>query len=425
MSAHQIRQAERQKWLRSKRQKHGSDFLPGQDDGTHDSLAELLVIGYSAHIFRPKAENGISESETGLIDLGLSSSHSSIGPIIVDRYDIRHLLSETQLDLCLAATSNKTETLPDPELNVFRFSTLDTESDSAQAETLEQKTSASLDSQEQAAAKLTNKETAQSDIPEDPPFRPLFSVPEGMAVPATQRHFDIIEKTAQFIADQPSHKANQMELIIQGKQGTNPDFAFLGIRDALYPFYKHLRWLMQTNLYSYNNSESESDSESEPEPEPEPEKIALSPADTGEVSHAAGAASQPAQLAAPCAPEDMVVPQDSNDRLFIERVAHLVASSPTPGRLEQKLRVEKATVSASYAFLSPFDPLNCFFCFLRDCYIQQAEPEAIGRAVDSALERQLARLDSSGKSDMSNDAEAQLRRRQLAREFIRRKRLKQ
>lgn len=40
-----------------------------------------------------------------------------------------------------------------------------------------------------------------------------------------------------------------MEIILQAKQATNPNFAFMSRRHQLFQFYKHVRWLMQTGLY--------------------------------------------------------------------------------------------------------------------------------------------------------------------------------
>ncbi|KAG0013553.1 hypothetical protein BGZ80_011003 [Entomortierella chlamydospora] len=40
-----------------------------------------------------------------------------------------------------------------------------------------------------------------------------------------------------------------MEIILQAKQATNPNFAFMSRRHHLFQFYKHVRWLMQTGLY--------------------------------------------------------------------------------------------------------------------------------------------------------------------------------
>lgn len=42
-----------------------------------------------------------------------------------------------------------------------------------------------------------------------------------------------------------------MEIILQAKQATNANFAFMSRRHHLFQFYKHVRYLMQTGLYEY------------------------------------------------------------------------------------------------------------------------------------------------------------------------------
>ncbi|KAJ1901026.1 NADH:ubiquinone oxidoreductase [Kickxella alabastrina] len=221
----------------------------------------------------------------------------------------------------------------------------------------------------------------------EPAFVVKFAVPDNVAMPKTQRLFGIIEQTARFIVEQPSAMANRMELVIQGKQGTNPDFAFLSARSPLYAFYKHLQWLMQTGLYGYNaESSSSSDSEQEkdqeqeqeqhpfavpspapliqPEPEPEPEPL-------------------------PSVPSTVSVPTDAPTRQLIDTVALLMCKSPNPQKLEQTMRVEKATTS-TYRFLSPFDPLHASFASAED-EIEYWRSEALNAR--QALEEKQYELD--------------------------------
>ncbi|KAF9203863.1 hypothetical protein BGZ49_005940, partial [Haplosporangium sp. Z 27] len=81
---------------------------------------------------------------------------------------------------------------------------------------------------------------------QEPIFRIHFDVPEGMAVPDSEKTLALIERTAKFVnnSSEPT-----MEIILQAKQATNPNFAFMSRRHSLFQFYKHVRWLMQTGLY--------------------------------------------------------------------------------------------------------------------------------------------------------------------------------
>ncbi|KAJ2836677.1 hypothetical protein FBU31_001311, partial [Coemansia sp. 'formosensis'] len=115
MSAHEIRQQARRQWLRGKRQRHGPEFLAGEKDGTTDPLQDLMVFGYAARQFSRSEPVG---DRVGLIDIPLSDGSQ----ILVDRYDIRHLLSPSTI-VKLANSESLCE-LPDPELNEQRFATL-------------------------------------------------------------------------------------------------------------------------------------------------------------------------------------------------------------------------------------------------------------------------------------------------------------
>ncbi|KAJ2909521.1 hypothetical protein GGI21_001798, partial [Coemansia aciculifera] len=46
-----------------------------------------------------------------------------------------------------------------------------------------------------------------SSAKDEPPLELAFAVPDGMSIPQLQRHFGIIESTAQFISSQPTDMA--------------------------------------------------------------------------------------------------------------------------------------------------------------------------------------------------------------------------
>ncbi len=54
-----------------------------------------------------------------------------------------------------------------------------------------------------------------------------------------------------------------MEIVIQAKQANNPSFSFLNKDDPLYPYYKHVRLLLQTGLFAYGGSDQEDSSSNE------------------------------------------------------------------------------------------------------------------------------------------------------------------
>ncbi|KAF0528307.1 splicing factor, suppressor of white-apricot-like isoform x1 [Gigaspora margarita] len=85
-------------------------------------------------------------------------------------------------------------------------------------------------------------------------YVPKYSVPQGIATPSDDRVDEIIERTAKFLN---SSTDSQMEIVIQAKQANNPKFSFLNKDDPLYPYYKHVRLLLQTGLFSYEDSDKE------------------------------------------------------------------------------------------------------------------------------------------------------------------------
>ncbi|CAG8795908.1 24641_t:CDS:2, partial [Gigaspora rosea] len=90
-------------------------------------------------------------------------------------------------------------------------------------------------------------------------YVPKYSVPQGIATPSDDRVDEIIERTAKFLN---SSTDSQMEIVIQAKQANNPKFSFLNKDDPLYPYYKHVRLLLQTGLFSYEDSDKEDNSAS-------------------------------------------------------------------------------------------------------------------------------------------------------------------
>ncbi|KAJ2631440.1 hypothetical protein GGF44_003947 [Coemansia sp. RSA 1694] len=458
MSAHQIRQQARQQWLRGKRQRHGPSFLAGEDDGTTDQLKNLAVFGYAARQFsRPKEPAG---GKIDLIDLPLSDDSL----MQVDRYDIRHLLLPSVV--ASQANSEPVRELPDPSTNKLRFATLEEIA-------ISEKDLYYLDAEERRAA-IEHLSRPKEDKPtetghnialqydddgnpivaashidqgasgEDEPLALAFAVPDGMSIPESRRHFEIIESTAQFISSQPADMASRMEIVIQGRQASNHDFEFLHRASPLHAFYLHLRWLMQTGLYGYN-SDSDSDSEADADTEltsalgtdrdpPDSKELHDSPVQlVAEDTDNAIAKAEPEESSTPIrleVPGDVRMPAAHDTRAFIDRVACLVAKSPMPAKLEQKLRIEKATASSAYAFLSPFSELNRYYCFRRDCFISGLDAAVADAALadlgpsdaDSDKQcRQKGQEQQDEASELCDVASVQAKRRKMAALFLARK----
>ncbi|KAJ1833871.1 hypothetical protein LPJ63_002420 [Coemansia sp. RSA 2711] len=247
MEAYAVRQRVRREWLQ--RQRHRQGQVSADEDSADDEHA-LTMRGYSAKIYAH-----IECKDGGdLIELGPDNG----APNYADRYDVRHLLPPPDTIV------RPPVTLPNPELHSARFAALS-------RNICEHEVFHMNAAQRRAyIAAIRDPDSAtQPPAPKPESFAPSFAVPDGTHTPRTQCHFQIIEQTARFIADQPAKRAVQMEIMIQGKQGTNPNFDFLNRADSLHPFYTHLLWLMRSGLYAYNQASSSSDEETDPQP-PEP-----------------------------------------------------------------------------------------------------------------------------------------------------------
>ncbi|XP_059490420.1 splicing factor, suppressor of white-apricot homolog isoform X2 [Neocloeon triangulifer] len=88
-----------------------------------------------------------------------------------------------------------------------------------------------------------NKEDEEDDTPFVAP--PELDIPVNMVLPPNQKQHAIIEKTAQFIAQQ----GGQMEVLLKAKQAGNPQFCFLSFNDELHPYYKLVLMAIRNNRY--------------------------------------------------------------------------------------------------------------------------------------------------------------------------------
>ncbi|KAJ1903485.1 hypothetical protein LPJ81_003026 [Coemansia sp. IMI 209127] len=452
MDAHKTRRRQRLRLL--KRKQNSPEHIPTQDNA-NDSLQGMMVFGYSARIF-----SGNEIPPSSRVDLiPLEQRNMQGATLRVDRYDIRHLLS-----LPDTGESNTSDDISEHgKLDSLRFATLRSFGENG---TIQEAELFSMDPEERHAyidvlshpdeqggparrqephippggvslqydasgiptsvpvpknGDDSNTENPGENTADAKSFVPSFAIPEGVATPKSQRHFEIIERTARFLSEQQdAEKAAQMEIMIQGKQGTNADFEFLNRTSQLHPFYKNILWLMRTGLYGYNGGSS-SEEDTEPEVSNDtgnaPQSVQANIKAEDQESRAIDSYNVPV-------PDGVIVPADPNTRSLVDKVACLVGKSPLPPKLEQKLRVEKATTSTRYAFLSPFDATNKYYCFRRDCYINGADEDAVEAAVFKALKEAQAPPAAEPPHEAKSTALVQLKRRMLALEFLKAKRAK-
>ncbi|KAG9299728.1 hypothetical protein G9A89_013088 [Geosiphon pyriformis] len=119
----------------------------------------------------------------------------------------------------------------------------------------------SYDYSEETHQELSEKIQESNDQNDNLEYTPKFIVPRKMATPTSVRVDEIIERTAKFLN---ASNDPQIEIVLQAKQANNPSFSFLNKDDPLYPYYKHVRLLLQTGLFAYgNNSDDNESSEAE------------------------------------------------------------------------------------------------------------------------------------------------------------------
>ncbi|KAJ1675534.1 hypothetical protein EV182_001079 [Spiromyces aspiralis] len=180
--------------------------------------------------------------------------------------------------------------------------------------------------------------------------------------------------------------ATRVEITIQVKQASNPDFSFLNVSHPLYPFYRHILGLMQMGVYGYADNASGDEEEVEaahapntPDGEENPTPIAAAAStpstanDEQQMSPQKPAATPPRPLPTPLpresvpVPPNFKIPTDSNLRNITDSTARSVARCGNAGsQLEFKLRLEKAA-NHLYQFLTPSNQFHDYYVFVRNC----------------------------------------------------------
>ncbi|KAG0331714.1 hypothetical protein BG000_010652 [Podila horticola] len=214
---------------------------------------QLTAFGYESFLFR---NDGVAEAiEHGqLLITWQGQDPSDPGALWLDRYDARNLLDD-QRYFSGPRDILDDNILQDPyvdEVDDERYVDLDSDEEllfDMDEDEREEHLARKRDSRETSQYKgiRYNYDPHQQES-QEPTFQLHFDVPEGMVVPDSKKILALIERTAKFVnnSSEPT-----MEIILQAKQATNANFAFMSRRHHLFQFYKHVRYLMQTGLYEY------------------------------------------------------------------------------------------------------------------------------------------------------------------------------
>ncbi|KAF9982156.1 hypothetical protein BGZ75_006471 [Mortierella antarctica] len=235
--------------LDSRRNQSSASASAARNHRARPSHEDIIAFGYESFLF---GSDGIAEAiEQGqLLITWQGQDPADENALWLDRYDVRNLLDDDRL-FSGPRDIYDTQLLSEgADLQQERFEDLDSDEELL----------FDMDEDERKEHLERKREDNEYDYKgvhyeygehghvnaQEPTYRLHFDVPEGMAVPDSEKTLALIERTAKFVnnSSEPT-----MEIILQAKQATNPNFAFMSRRHQLFQFYKHVRWLMQTGLY--------------------------------------------------------------------------------------------------------------------------------------------------------------------------------
>ncbi|CAG8434407.1 1371_t:CDS:2 [Diversispora eburnea] len=249
--------------FKSRKSKH-----PRKKQRTNSQEYDLLVFGYEAKTFRDDdMSKKVNDGE-----LLISWRGETENKILLDRYDVRNLLDEREQFRKVSYTmSKKNEEIEQEKIiDEERWKDLDSEAEDLFEMSEEERYEFIEEKKKRKREKDENEENEgysyNYDYNEEfQPYEeveevrkvksqyvPKYSVPLGMVTPLDNRVDEIIERTAKFLN---ASTDPQMEIVIQAKQANNPSFSFLNKEDPLYPYYRHVRVLLQTGLFAYGDNE--------------------------------------------------------------------------------------------------------------------------------------------------------------------------
>ncbi|KAI8811330.1 alternative splicing regulator-domain-containing protein [Cladochytrium replicatum] len=242
------------------------------------SEPDLLVFGYSSHIFRDD-QLALRVHNNELL---VKWADEEENPIWLDRYDCRNILHERSE---FEGPGSFSEYLPEDEeierqCDLERYADVDSDeevlfglSDDERENFIAEKLwKRSSEKREEEFLKRrsgneygydysggdSDKNAAQQsheDCKES--VRLKYPAPPNVPTPSTQKMVDIMERTANFIHTSANA---QTEVLISTKQANNPEFGFLLREHPLHRYYQHIKMMLRTGLSAYADSDdSQSD----------------------------------------------------------------------------------------------------------------------------------------------------------------------
>ncbi|KAI9094366.1 hypothetical protein DFS34DRAFT_595747 [Phlyctochytrium arcticum] len=202
-----------------------------------------------------------------------------------------------------------------------------------------------------------------------------FPPPHDIKGPTTKKLAEIIEKTAQFV-NQSSNP--QIEFLIQVRQGSNPDFAFMAPGHDLHPYYRFLREKLTTPVKDEHSTEGQHPTE----PQADASVIEKKQDVLDNSQENIEVASVKHLVVAPLAPEQQVqetpksppIPQVTPTTIppeeivnVIEKLAGFVARNGLA--FEAKVK-EQNRNDPRFSFLLPWNSFHTYYTEKRDFYLR-------------------------------------------------------
>ncbi|KRZ77339.1 RNA-binding protein 26 [Trichinella papuae] len=214
-----------------------------------ESLDEFLAFGYPCKLFDSREDRDCADESADLIPLHCNRK------ILVDRFDCRLQLSNlekydaSKVEQSLLIADRSFEALLDAER--YRDFKLTYETPKVENEkrmgTEIYFNYDNLESKPQQGCQPKEEAEGEEDEQKEQFVPPAeLKVPVGVTLPKTVKEGIIIEKTAIFIAEQGS----QMEIIVNAKQKSNPQFRFLDWNHPLNKYYKHVLKMIKEKRYT-------------------------------------------------------------------------------------------------------------------------------------------------------------------------------
>ncbi|XP_010536675.1 PREDICTED: protein suppressor of white apricot isoform X2 [Tarenaya hassleriana] len=194
---------------------------------------DLEVFGRHALLFDDDSMAAFVNSSAALVDWN---------DLLIDRYDVRHLLSSLPPRPKRRRTNSDDPDL-ESELEHERYLDLPAGSQSPSQDQndlndVSEPTNAGSFNAVPFSYGTTSESNDQKNADTESVFHPPFPVPESLLfnLPLTEKLHQIITRTAMFVGKH----GGQSEIVLRVKQGGNPTFGFLMPDHRLHPYFRYL-----------------------------------------------------------------------------------------------------------------------------------------------------------------------------------------